>query len=278
MRVRHSFIVCFFVILAVACGDDDLGGPAIEVPFGETSFVVLVNPRINALNSVTMPQPGTVRSGVSVAADGTAAVTSNASGIAVLSPVAAGTRTITLSSGSLSGSVSSAIAQGDLKEVAIALTGSGAQTMAEVLYRFGGRVVDLSPSTPLATVNTELAGSNTIVFLRGGTYTGDLRFTGSDVTLFGEGTSGGMVTINGNVTIEGSGNRIRGARINGNLTITGSGAGVSFTRVQGALTLGGSGATLLNNAFCGTATITGSNARLLGNAGLDPIPASEGGC
>jgi hypothetical protein len=165
-----------------------------------------------------------------------------------------------------------------LREIAVALDGSGAGVMADVRYIFGGTVVDITPAMTIAQVNAELARSNLIVFLRAGTYTGDLSFSGSNVTLFGEGTQGGAVTINGNVTVSGSGNRLRGARITGNLSVPGSGAGISYSSVEGALLLDGSNAVLLNNAFCGSATVSGSGVLALGNAGLAPLPAPGGGC
>ncbi len=173
--------------------------------------------------------------------------------------------------------ISVSIADQDLREVAIALDGA-ASRMAEVRYEFGGQVVEITPSMSLADVNSALAQSGTIVFFRAGSYTGDLLFSGSNVTLFGEGPTGGSVTLNGNITIAGSGNRIRGARITGSLSVPGSTVGISFSRVAGDVQLDGSNATLLNNSFCGTVTIAGSNLTALGNAGMAPLAAPTGGC
>jgi len=260
----------------VGCGGDATN-PS-DVTFGETTFVVLVNPVINTANGVTVPPPGPTQSGVSVGADGGPSATSGGNGVAVLAPIVAGVRTLSLSGGGASGTAAVTIAAKDLREVAVGLDAGGAAVMADVRYAFGGQVVEVSPSTPLAEVNAALAQSNTIVFFRGGTYTGNLEFSGSNITLFGEGASGGQVTLNGSVTVSGSGNRIRGARITGNLSVPGSDAGVSFTRVAGAVSVDGSSATMLSNTFCGAVTLSGSNPLLLGNAGLDPIPAPAGGC
>ena len=265
----------FALLAALACGDGT--GPT-DVPFGITTFVVLANPIVNDLNEATVPTPGTTRSGVAASVVDGPSGTTDASGVAVLSPVTAGAKTLSLSGGGASGQVSVSIADKDLREVAVALSGSTAQVMANILYAFGGTVVEITPSMSLADVNAALAQSGTIVFFEAGTYTGDLNFTGSGVTLFGEGNQGGSVTLNGNVTVEGSGNRIRGARITGNLTVPGSQFGMAFSRVAGAFSMEGSGGTLLNNAFCGSVTIAGSGARLLGNAGLPPIPEPAGGC
>jgi hypothetical protein len=261
--------------LAWACGDGT--GPT-DVEYGVTTFVVLANPIVNDQNQVAVPAPGSTRAGVNVSvADGPSGTT-DANGVAVLSPIAAGSKAMTLTGGGATGTVSVGIADQELREVAVALTGTTAQVMGNVNYAFGGTVVEITPSMSLADVNAALAQSNQIVFFKAGIYTGDLQFTGSNVTLFGEGSQGGSVTLNGNVTVGGSQNRIRGARITGNLTVAGSNFGMSFTRVVGDFELAGSGATLLNNGFCGTVSITGSGRNLLGNAGLAPIPAPATGC
>lgn len=264
----------FSLFLALACGDST--GPT-DVEYGVTTFVILANPIINDDNQVSVPTPGTTRSGVTVSmADGPSGTT-DANGV-VLSPVTAGAKTLSLSGGGATGQVSVGIADKELREVAVALSGSSAQVMGNVNYAFGGTVVEITTAMSLADVNAALAQSNRIVFFKAGTYTGDLEFTGSNVTLFGEGSQGGSVTLNGNVTVGGSQNRIRGARITGDLTVPGSNFGMSFTRVVGDFDLVGSGATLLNNGFCGAVTISGSGRNLLGNAGMAPIPKPATGC
>jgi hypothetical protein len=260
--------------LTVACGGDDATDPS-DVTYGETTIVVVVNPTINTANGVGVASPGAARSDVSLDLDDGPSSTSSAGGVAVLAPVTAGDRTLSLTGGGDSGDVAVSIADGDLREVAVALDASGATVMADLRYAFGGAVVEVDPSTPIAEVNAALTQSNVIVFFESGTYTGDLEFSGSNVTLFGEGTSGGEVTLDGNVTVSGSGNRIRGALITGDLSVPGSGAGLSFSRVDGVTTISGSSPTLLNNTFCGEVTVTGSGPLLLGNGGLEPI---AGGC
>jgi hypothetical protein len=195
----------------------------------------------------------------------------------VLAPIAAGTGTVSFTAAGATGQLGLDIVEGDLREIAVALDATGAAVMSDVLYAFGGTVVEITPTMTNAEVNAALAGSNVIVFLRAGTYQGDLNFSGSNVILFGEGPQGGTVTIDGNVTISGSGNRFRGARVTGNLSAPGSGAGISYSRVVGSLIVDGSNAMLLKNAFCGTTAVSGSNILALGNAGLAPLPA-PGGC
>ncbi|MGH7447710.1 MAG: hypothetical protein ACRELT_09125, partial [Longimicrobiales bacterium] len=102
MKRWQSSALLITALLAAACGDD-VTDPPLDVALGETTFVVLVNPVVNTANEVTVPPPGTVRSGVSVAPDGGSAVTTTAVGVAVLSPVNAGARTLSLAGSGLSG-------------------------------------------------------------------------------------------------------------------------------------------------------------------------------
>jgi hypothetical protein len=284
MRSRRSAYTrigrCAWTIplaVALACGGDGATEPPDAV-YGETTVVYVLNPVVNAVNSVSVPTPGTSRTGVGVSITSGPSGTTGANGDLALAPVTAGTWPVSFSVSAASGQLSLDIAQGDLREIAVALDGMGAGSMADVRYAFGGTVVDITPTMTNAEVNAALSGSDLIVFLRAGTYQGDLNFSGSNVTLFGEGSQGGSVTINGDVIVSGSGNRLRGARITGALSIPGSNAGISYSRVAGALTLDGSNAVLLNNAFCGTAAVAGSGLRALGNAGLAPLPAPAGGC
>lgn len=265
-------VTLLLTLAAASCGDST---DPIDVPYGETAFVVLVNPAVNDENDVDVPPPGGTKAGVTVAVQDGPSAGTNAAGVAVLAPVAAGARVVTLD-GPDDGQLNLSIVAGDLREVAVALDASGAETMAEIGYQFGASVVELSPGMTVAQVNEALAASNSVVFMRAGTYTGDLVFSGSNVTLFGEGATGGTVTLQGNVVVSGSQNRIRGARITGDLSVPASNFGMSFTRVGGTTTVSGSSSVMLANEFCGAVTVTGSGAQLLGNAGLAPIAAPAG--
>jgi hypothetical protein len=268
--VRTLLTAAVAAVVLVGCGDDGITDP-VDVELGETTFVFLVNPVINDANEQTVPPPGSSVSGVNVAIQNGPSATTGAGGVAVLGPVEAGTRTASFGS---TGELSLTISSGDLREVAIASDASGAAEMANVLYSFEGQtVVEITSGMTVADVNDELAKSNQIVLLRGGTYTGDLEFSGSNVTLFGEGAGGGNVTINGNVMVSGSSNRLRGARVTGELSVPGSDSGISFSSVIGAVQISGSDAVLLNNAFCGGVTIDGSGTTALGNRGMAPVAA-----
>jgi len=277
-RTRHRSHAVLGGFLAgislAACGGDGITDP-VAVELGETTFVFVLNPTVNDANEPSVPTPGGLKSGVSVSVQGGPSGTTGTGGVLALGPVEAGTRTVSFGS---TGELSLSISSGELREVAVALDGGGAAQMASVAYRFEGQaVVEITPDMPISAVNAELAKSNQIVLFRGGTYTGTLEFSGSNVTLFGEGVSGRTVTIDGSVTVSGSGNRIRGARITGDLSVPGSGAGISFTSVGGAVTVAGSGAVLLNNVFCGDVAIDGSGLMALGNAGMSPL-AAPGSC
>lgn len=263
------------LVAALACGSDTgTGTEPTEVTLGESTFVVLINPVVNDDNQAGVPTPGTTQSGVSVSVVGGRSWSTDANGVVVLSPLVAGAKTLSVGGND----VTVSIADKALRELAIASVGGSASVMANIGYALGGLVVEITPSMSLADVNSALSQSNTIIFFGAGTYTGDLQFSGSNVTLFGEGSTGGRVTLNGNVTVDGSGNRIRGARITGNLSIPGSNAGISFSRVVGDLQVDGSNTTLLNNSICGSVGIAGSNLTALGNAGMAPIAAPAGGC
>lgn len=279
MRNRYG-AAAFVLTLALAtgaCGDDAVTNPT-DVQLGETTYAFLLNPEVNDVNEATVPTPGVEQSDVSVSIQDGASGTTGIDGVAVFASVAAGTRTVSFDDGGNQGTLSLSIADGDLREIAVALDASGAAVMANVLYAFGGEVVEITADQTVAEVNDALSGSNRIVLVRGGTYTGNIDFSGSDVTLFGEEAEGGSVTLNGNVTVSGSNNRLRGARVTGDLIVPGSDAGISFSSVVGSLTLDGSDAVLLNNAFCGLVDISGSGLTALGNAGLAPLPAPPGGC
>lgn len=262
-----------FLTAALGCGGEMPG-----VTYGETTFVVLVNPVVNDANQMTVADPGGVRSGIAVSVDQGPSGATDGSGVTILRPIVPGGRMLLLTGGGMSGQLGADIAERDLREVAVALQGSGASAMADIVYAFGGQVVEITDSMPIAAINAELARSNLIVFFRSGTYTGDIVFAGSNVTLFGEGPTGGSVTLSGNVEVSGSRNRIRGARILGRLSVPGSDFGMSFSSVAGMAQVAGSGVVLLQNTFCGGVTISGSGGKLLGNAGLAPVPAPGGGC
>jgi hypothetical protein len=269
--MRNPLVLAY--IFAAACGDD--GGSNVDptdVRFGDTALVVVVNPAINDANKRTVPAPGTVRSGVVLRSDDGIADTTAADGIAVLAPLTAGMRTIAVSGGGLDATFTVMMGAGELREIALAAETTRAEIMVNIDYK-SDQAIEITPAMTNAQVNDALKPSDRVVFLTGGVYTGDLDFSGSRITLFGEGVLGGGVTIQGNVMMSGSDSRIRGAVITGNLTVPASGTGLSFSRVNGMASATGSDATMLANALCGGATISGSGSLAVGNAGTPPITA-----
>lgn len=277
MYVRFALTLTF-AALAIGGGcvcDPGPGPDPTDIELGNTAVVVAVNPAINTINTASVPAPGSQRSGVAVSLGAQRTATSSAAGIAVLGGLDAGTYPLNVGGGS----VQVTVVDRELREMAVAQSGSTAAIMADVRYPFATmQVIEIDAGLPVAQVNAALNGSNRIVLVRGGTYTGNILFNGSNVTLFGEGAAGGRVTINGDVTVNGSNNRIRGARITGALAVDGSGFGLTFSKVAGALTVTGSDTVLLENSVCGTTTISGGNLTVLGNQGIAPLGAPDGGC
>ncbi len=275
--MKQTMLVGACALFWAACGSSDGGSPdanitPTDVKFGDTVLVVVVNPVINDANDSSVATPGTARAGITLTTDNDISATTDAAGIAVLGPLTPGTRTITLSGSELSGEFTLAIADGELHEIALAADAERAEIMVEIDYKTN-QIVELTAAMTPQQVNDALKVSDSVVFFGGGTYTGDIDFSGSKVTLFGEGVLGGEVILDGNVTISGSDSRIRGTHITGNLTIPASGVGLSFSQVDGSTQSESSDATLLSNALCGGATLTGSGLIALDNAGTAPITA-----
>jgi hypothetical protein len=269
--MKRLVVVWCLAIAFVGCGGGGDDPPIVD--FGEPTIVVIANPEINDVNDAVVAQPGPTFAGIDITLDAGPTVETSAAGIAVFTPVAPGTRTLSLADG-VTGEVTVDLGETELREVAIAATPAGSSKMTEIDYDFTGTVVEVSVDTPVPDVLAALAASDSILLFRSGTYIlGDVTLEGSNVTLFGEGGIGGVVEIDGNLTVSGSNNRIRGAIVTGDLTIDGSSAGMSFSTVLGATTVTGSGATLLWNELCGGATVSGSNPTALGNGGLPPVAA-----
>ncbi len=267
-----TVFTALLMVLMISCSSKVNKTDPTDVILGETTFVIVVNPLINDLNDVDVPQPGIPVDGVLIDG-GSRSATTGPEGIGVLGSVAHGAVTLRFRFDSIDEDLTQSIRERDLVELAVSLSPDGAFEMARVVYEFGAEVVELSQDNTLDEVNNALSASDRIVLLTDGIYSGDLELSGSNVTLFGAGVTGGRVTIEGNVTISGSGNRIRGAYITGDLDVSGSDAGVSFSAIDGSSSFSGSDSVLLHNTFCGDVQISGSSNRVLGNAGIDPIEA-----
>ena len=270
---RTWFLVVAFPLLA-GCTCGGTWQDPTDVDLGATALVVVVNPPLNDLNSAAVAAPGTERGGLTVSLD--RALTTGDNGIAVFGNADAGTYSLAVGTGS----VPVTLVDRELREMAVSYSGGTAAVMADVQYGFAGmEVIELDAGMSIADVNAALNGSNRIVLVRGGSYTGNVVFNGSNVTLFGEGATGGRVTLDGNVEVNGSGNRVRGAIVTGDLLSDGSSFGLTFSRIHGTATITGSDLVLMENVFCGAANLSGGNLAVLGNRGLSPIALPpDSGC
>jgi hypothetical protein len=280
--MRRRLIIPLAVALSITgacnCGPQQTRPPS-SIVLGQTTLLVHVNPPVNDANQAPVPQPGSAREQVLVSIANGPAVTTDSRGVAVLAGLDAGVNTVTFSgAGTAGGQLTVTLEDKELRELAVAVTGTSAQTMADFRYRFGGQVVEVNPGMSESAVNAALTGSNKIVLFTGGSYTGNLTFNGSDVTLFAAGADGGTVTLAGNIQVFGSANRIRGTRLSGPLTVNGSNFGMSGSQITGTFNGSGSTGVYLNNDFCQGATLSGSTNTVLGNSGLAPIPRPDGGC
>lgn len=264
-------LLCVSLVAACGGGDDDGTIDPTDVPFGTTAIVVVVNPAINDGNLENgIATPGSVVADVTLTTDDGVTATTGPDGIAVLAPVMAGTRTLTVSGAVDGGTFTVTVADGTLREVALATEAGRAELMVNIDYK-SDQAFEVTPTMSIDEVNTVLAVSDRVVFIRGGTYVGNLDFSGSRVTLFGEGVLGGAVVLDGDVTVTGSDSRIRGAHITGALTMPASKVGLAFSRVDGAVSAEGSDGMLVANALCGTESVTGSGTVMLGNHGAAPL-------
>ena len=272
MMHSHLGVVLPLSMILAACGSSTPGDDGVDptdVRFGDTALVVVVNPPVNDGNDDPMPLPGSGRVGVELTSDDGVFDRTGDDGIAILAPLTPGIRTIAVTGDGVDATFTVTMGAGELREAAVAVEGERAEIMLQIDYK-SDRYVELAPTMSNAEVNAALAVSDTVVFIRGGLYVGDLDFSGSRVTLFGEGVLGGQVTLDGNVTMSGSDSRIRGTHITGSLAVPASGTGLSFSRVDGAIAAQGSDATLLANWACGGATLEGSGTIVVGNYGIAP--------
>ncbi len=274
MTSRSLFLVC-----VVGCGGTS--GPLPSMPpttvtYGQTSVIVWVNPRVNDANNATVPPPGTARANVVVDL-ANESIRTGADGIAVLANVPSGAQTLTFS-GAASGSLPITLADNELREIAVAVDASGAHLMADLHYRFGDAVVDVMPTMTESQINQALNASNQIVLFHGGTYTGNYLFSGSQVTLFGEGLTGGAVTLVGNITVNGSNDRIRGTRIQGDLSVDGGSFGLTYSEVTGTMQLVGGSAIYIDNDLCQGGSLSGGSNTVLENLGMSSLAVDSTRC
>src|SRR5918996_4740145 len=106
---RLSYLLLPLGALALgtmSCGDSGPVDPT-SVPYGQTTFVVFVNPVVNDINTAATPTPDPLRrDSVTVAVVLGDSEVTDSTGVVALSPVAAGTRTLSARRDSVSGTAS----------------------------------------------------------------------------------------------------------------------------------------------------------------------------
>ena len=269
--MRRHYLMCAAGLALGACGGDDGNDP--DRPFGETAIVVVVNPSPNDGNTAAIPGIATeMRAGIPVDAEPGGGSTTDDSGLAIVSSVAAGDLQLVFAGGpSLPFQI---VADGDVHDLAVAYDGSAVSIFDgyPIRYGVGGEILELGTDADPAQVGAALGTDGNIVFFDDGIYAGDLVIEGSDVIFYGEGFTEHAVVIDGSVEVRGGGVRIRGVTITGNLTVFGNDFGMAFSVVEGTTQINGNPVSFLRNAFCGDVTVPSSNASLLDNEGLAPLP------
>jgi hypothetical protein len=270
---------------ATGCGggdDDDnnnnTSGPdTVDNLLGDTALVAIINPVVNTGHTTGVPSiTGTERNAIPVEANpGDAAVSEN--GIAVVG-TGTGAVEVTVGNAMLGHNV---LVAGDVYDAPIAFDGTTAEFYPNTPVRYpigaASGAVLFGPADALADVQAKLGLDNTVVVLRGGTYTGDITIDGTGTMLYGLDFLNNAVMINGSVTVNGAQVRLRGVTVTGDLTVKGNDFGISFSTVEGNTSINGNAGAFVRNVFCGTTVVPTSNATLLDNFGLEPITTIPAG-
>ncbi len=270
--MRLTAYICASAAMLTGCGNRG-GSRDPDRPFGDTAVVVVVNPQVNDGNTTEIPPPASaLRERVVVDSEPGGAATTDATGLAVITDVAAGDAELVFD-----GSVAlplTILSNGDVYDLAVAYGGGdvAAYPNFAIRYGIGGDIVVFASDADPTDVAQALSTNGNIVFFRNGVYRGDLLITGDDVIFFGEGFTERQVVIDGNVEVRGTGVRIRGFTITGDLTVFGNDFGMAFSVVRGRADILGNAVAFLRNALCGEVTVPSSNATLLDNEGMAPLP------
>ncbi|MFW6053554.1 MAG: hypothetical protein ACOC9J_01960 [Persicimonas sp.] len=261
-------------MLAVGCGGDDdadannNAGLNNGTPggFGEvTSTVVIVNPVVNAGSSTTV-EMGSQRADVEFTVGDLDAVSTDATGLAVVRDIPTGTVPFEFEPGTVEVDVQQ---EKELYDVVVAVREDGVEhVFAPVRYPIGGEVIFLEEGGDIEQAAEE---DNAIIVLEEGVYPGPVEIRAEGVLIFGSWSAddGPRSTIEGDVTLFGGDGRIRGVDIAGKVTSSANGFSLAFSQVDSA-DITGNGVTLLRNNFTGNdLTVPSSNSVLVDNEGID---------
>jgi hypothetical protein len=260
----------WLLVLVGACGGGDERGPT----FGEAALTIVLNPVVNdAQYPPLQPEPGPVRAGVTVRSDDGVEAVTDERGVALLAPLRAGSRLITVADG------------GDLRftfpyeaennvvhDLVIAATGSEYTRVVDLdsVYVITPPPVWVGPETSKATLEELVTHEGQVVIFRPGEYVVDsLYVQASGVVLVAESLAKQDVTLVGDVIMGGGRSWVRGIHITGDAAMTYWGA-LSLSRVDGDLS-GGLYLDLVANELCGQDSVA-REANAVANIGLAPLP------
>lgn len=265
-KLAFAVALCSSAILG-SCGGDEPVDPDLSaggMNFGKmTSAVVVVNPVINEGSSTTVAS-GTGRSGISVQIGELEAVTTDATGLAVINGIPTGSQSLTFEEGSLPFDV---VNEGELYDMIVSYSNDVAYIVPVVRYPIGGAITVLKPGDDLAAAASE---DNAILFLEKGSFSGDVLVSGENVLIFGtwDPVEGPQSVIDGNLTFNGGAGRIRGLQVNQTITVNANSFSAAFSNFNNA-DLKGNSMVLLRNKFSGESlTVPSSSAVLVDNTGI----------
>ena len=255
-------------LFLTSCKDDDhVVNPNLTpggMNFGLiSSAVVVVNPVINQGSSTTVPS-GTDRNGVGVQVGSMPAVSTDATGLAVINDIPTGAHSLKFHHGSLPFNVEN---KGELYDMIVSYTDNAAYIVPVVRYPIGGAITTLKPGD---NITAAASNDNAIIFLNAGTYAGDVVVSGSNVLIFGtwDPVEGPKSILASNLTFNGGSGRIRGLQVNQTTTVNANGFSAAFSNLYNA-DLKGNSMVLLRNKFTGpSVTVPSSSAVLVDNAGI----------
>ena len=250
-----------------SCGKDDPVEPELSaggMNFGKvTSAVIVVNPVINEGSSTSIPS-GTTRKDVSIQLGDLPAITTDATGLAVINNVPAGAQTLKFNNGSLGFDVTN---PGELYDLIVSYKDNVAYTVPVVRYPIGGTITVLNPGDDITAAASD---DNAVIFLKEGSFPGDALVSGSNVLIFGtwDPVKGPLSVIEGNLTFNGGSGRIRGLQVNEKITVNANAFSAAFSNFFNA-ELKGNSMVLLRNKFSGESVVVpSSSAVLVDNVGI----------
>lgn len=272
--MKHLRLILFILAVSTtsafltSCGDDesevDPGLSAGGMNFGKiTSAVVVVNPVINEGSSTTVSS-GVGRNGINVQIGELPAVSTDATGLAVINEIPTGSQSLKFENGSLNFDV---VNQGELYDMIVSYTDGVAYIVPVVRYPIGGTVTVLNPGDDITKAASD---DNAVIFLNEGTYTGDVLVSGEGVLIFGswDPAKGPLSIIDGNLTFNGGAGRIRGLQVEKTITVNANSFSAAFSNFNNA-DLKGNSMVLLRNKFTGESlTVPSSSAVLVDNIGI----------